>query len=316
VQGTQKALCARCLQRGEHHEETVTHEVNDCPEARKVWAGIAKAWEAATGEPLDTTTPRLTAFAQNLGPPRRSKPATGTRPPSQPGACCTPSPCDSSIRHAPGCTWRTTPRAAHTRPSGPRPGTSSAPSASASQARYMTRPSTPCEASPSPRQGRELPRPQGRLRDSQPQQGRATPQPAQRRTSHPARCTRLHAHTRHSSPPPCQSRAAAEGRWALAVEDITADGSRTTRMRASGAIATAATHGARHSECVAARRQEGMPGGRQEGAPQRRPATQAPSPLDPHGAPPETSCRREKARRGGERRTGASRVTTFGCWRG
>ena len=75
---------------GEHHEETVTHEVNDCPEARKVWAGIAKAWEAATGEPLDTTTPRLTAFAQNLGPPRRSKPATGTRPPSPPGACCTP----------------------------------------------------------------------------------------------------------------------------------------------------------------------------------------------------------------------------------
>jgi len=196
------------------------------------------------------------------------------------------------------------------------PGTSSAPSASASQARYMTRPSTPCEASPSPRQGRELPRPQGRLRDSQPRQERATPQPAQRRASHPARCTRLHAHTRHSSPPPCQSRAAAEGRWALAVEDITADGSRTTRMRASGAIATAATHGARHSECVAARRQEGMPGGRQEGAPQRRPATQAPSPLDPHGAPPETSCRREKARRGGERRTGASRVTTFGCWRG
>ena len=135
AQKCKKALCARCLQRGEHHEETVTHEVNDCPEARKVWAGIAKAWEAATGEALDTTTPRLTAFAQNLGPPRRSKPATGTRPPSQPGACCTRSPCDSSIRHAPGCTWRTTPRAAHTRPSGPRPGTSSAPSASASQAR-------------------------------------------------------------------------------------------------------------------------------------------------------------------------------------
>ena len=40
--------------------------------------------------------------------------------------------------------------------------------------------------------------------------------------------------------------------WALLVEDIAADGSRTERMRASGAIATIATH-AGNAACIAAR---------------------------------------------------------------
>ena len=41
--------------------------------------------------------------------------------------------------------------------------------------------------------------------------------------------------------------------WALVVEDIALDGSRTERMRASGAIATAATHGAGNTARIAAR---------------------------------------------------------------
>jgi len=36
--------------------------------------------------------------------------------------------------------------------------------------------------------------------------------------------------------------------WALVVEDVAADGSHTARMKASGAIATAATHGPAHNE--------------------------------------------------------------------
>ena len=45
-----------CLQGGARHEETVAHVVHDCPTAREVWPAIAKAWEAATTEPLDTSS--------------------------------------------------------------------------------------------------------------------------------------------------------------------------------------------------------------------------------------------------------------------
>ena len=80
-----KALCARCLQRGDRHEETVTHEVTACPEARAVWAGIVKAWEAATGEPLDTATPRLTVMGLRPEPgPSPSKQARDRHAASEP----------------------------------------------------------------------------------------------------------------------------------------------------------------------------------------------------------------------------------------
>jgi hypothetical protein len=67
------------------HEETVTHEVTACPEARAVWAGIVKAWEAATGEPLDTATPRLTVMGLRPEPgPSPSKQARDRHAASEP----------------------------------------------------------------------------------------------------------------------------------------------------------------------------------------------------------------------------------------
>ena len=56
------ALCARCLARGDSHEETVVHTVHECPESREVWSALARAWEATTGEPLDTSNPTLTVL--------------------------------------------------------------------------------------------------------------------------------------------------------------------------------------------------------------------------------------------------------------
>ena len=51
---------------------------------------------------------------------------------------------------------------------------------------------------------------------------------------------------------PAQGKHPPKASWALLVEDVAADGSRTERMRASGAIATTATH-AGNAECIAAR---------------------------------------------------------------
>ena len=54
-----KALCARCLQGGDSHGETVMHEVHECPGAKKVWEIVARKWQATTGLSLDITTPSL-----------------------------------------------------------------------------------------------------------------------------------------------------------------------------------------------------------------------------------------------------------------
>ena len=63
---------------------------------------------------------------------------------------------------------------------------------------------------------------------------------------------------------------------ALAVEDIAADGSRTTRMRASGAIASAATHGAHHTQRVCAS-PTARPGRSRARRPSRRGSSAPPS---------------------------------------
>ena len=43
-----QALCARCLARGDLHDDTVVHAVHECPESGEVWAAIARTWEAST----------------------------------------------------------------------------------------------------------------------------------------------------------------------------------------------------------------------------------------------------------------------------
>jgi hypothetical protein len=106
--------------------------------------------------------------------------------------------------------------------------------------------------------------------------------------------------------------------WALVVEDVAADGSHTARMKASGAIATAATHGPAHNELTTNASPPARPGKSharwpsKKRAPQRRPAPQARSPPDPHGAQrdhrPRPRAAAQRRSPGGGRRTGASRV--------
>ena len=67
--GGDKGLCARCLLRGERHEETVLHEHHECPEARALWEKIADGWLEATGERLDTGSPLLTVAGLRLPTP-------------------------------------------------------------------------------------------------------------------------------------------------------------------------------------------------------------------------------------------------------
>ena len=45
------------------------HVTHDCPTARAVWAAVADTWEAATTEPLDITDPTLTVLGLRPQPP-------------------------------------------------------------------------------------------------------------------------------------------------------------------------------------------------------------------------------------------------------
>ena len=62
-------LCATCLQAGDSHEDTAMHVAHECPVARAVWAAVARAWQAATSEPLDVGDPTLTVFGLRPKPP-------------------------------------------------------------------------------------------------------------------------------------------------------------------------------------------------------------------------------------------------------
>jgi len=64
-----QGLCATCLQAGASHEDTTTHVAHDCPTARAVWAAIAQTWQEATSEPLDVTNPTLTVLGLRPKPP-------------------------------------------------------------------------------------------------------------------------------------------------------------------------------------------------------------------------------------------------------
>ena len=64
-----KGLCARCLQRGDRHEEGVMHEYHECLEAKAVWAKVASDWLEATGNVLDVSSPLLTVTGLRLPAP-------------------------------------------------------------------------------------------------------------------------------------------------------------------------------------------------------------------------------------------------------
>ena len=257
-----KALCARCLQRGDRHEETATHEVAECPEARAVWAGIAKAWEAATGEPLDTTTPRLTVMGLRPEPgPSATKQARDRHAASEPAWRLLHAVTLLQLHQA-----RTRVHMAHHAQGGPHEAKRATPrhilravrQRVAGQVRYEhDRAKHAMRGQPKPAPGKGAwARFHGHwIASGIASLGKEGPrlnllsaaphtQPVAPGSTH-IRVTAALLPAKAGQPP--------KAGWALAVEDVAADGTRTTRMSASGAIATAATHGARHSECVADR---------------------------------------------------------------
>ena len=74
-----QSLCATCLQTGARHEDTTTHVAHDCPTARDVWAAIAQTWQEATSEPLDVTNPTLTVLGLRPKPPAGATSLTKAR---------------------------------------------------------------------------------------------------------------------------------------------------------------------------------------------------------------------------------------------
>ena len=110
----------------------------------------------------------------------------------------------------------------------------------------------------------------------------------------------------------------------LVVEDVSADGSHTTRTRASGAIATAATHGASHSECAAAHQTwqacaqhhhqvRRLPSGKASSQRHAAARPRAPSPPVPHSAQRDHRPGPRAAARGRDKEED---VTTFRLSRG
>ena len=88
-----KALCARCLQGGYRHEETVMHEVHECSAGQKVWETVANQWQATTGLSLDITAPSLTVMGLRPEPGESEPQAAKDRfhmPRSRHGAYYTP----------------------------------------------------------------------------------------------------------------------------------------------------------------------------------------------------------------------------------
>ena len=63
-----QALCAQCLRTGTRVEETATHVHHDCATAKAVWELVAGHWHRATGEELDLSSP-LQAIAGLRKPP-------------------------------------------------------------------------------------------------------------------------------------------------------------------------------------------------------------------------------------------------------
>ena len=85
-----QALCARCLARGDRHEETVMHAVHECPESAEVWATIARTWEATASEPLDTSSPILTVLGLRPRPSPEAPTQTRERFEAREAACLAP----------------------------------------------------------------------------------------------------------------------------------------------------------------------------------------------------------------------------------
>ena len=58
---------------------TATHAAHGCPAAREVWARVAKAWEDATGEHLDVSSPRITVLGLRPEPQQTATPPEKAR---------------------------------------------------------------------------------------------------------------------------------------------------------------------------------------------------------------------------------------------
>ena len=250
--GGDQRLCATCLQAGASHEDTAVHVAHECPTARAVWAAVARTWQEATSEPLDATDPTLTVLGLRPKQPDGGDGRTDAR------------------YHAREPAWRllhavtllklhqarTRAHMAHHDPKGPREARQTTP-------RHILRAirqrcahvvgyeyakavhSTRAEPKPGPRRGAWYTfhthwlatgvasmakggRPRLHLLTAAPPASQAAPGSTHLRVG--------------VALTPAKGKRPTASAWALEAHDIRPDGTRTERLRASGAIATAATH--------------------------------------------------------------------------
>ena len=256
--------CATCLlQTGAHHEETVRHVAHDCPTARAVWTAVAGAWEAATTEPLDVTNPTLTVLGLRQKPPDGALSQARARFDAREPAW--------RLLHAVTLLKlhqaRTRAHMAYHDPKGPREPRQTSPRHVLRAIRQRCAHRVCYEHAKATHSARTEPRPG-------PRQGAwhsfhkhwiATGIASIARGGRP----RLHLLT--AAPPvapaapgtvrlrvgvnltPAKGKRPTASAWALEAHDIGPGGAETERLRASGAIATAATHPAHGPETVARR---------------------------------------------------------------
>jgi hypothetical protein len=254
--------CARCLKAGDQHEDTATHTAHSCPAAREVWARVAKAWEDATGEHLDVSSPRLTVLGL------RPKPQQAATPPEKARHEAT----EPAWRLLHAVTLlqiykaRTRVHMAHHAEHGPHDAKRATPKhiLRAVKQRVATR--VQYEHDRALHASREQPRPSphrsawakfishwvatgiASIRKGGPRLNLLSPPPPTQPLPAKAVHIRVTA-TLH----PAKGKQPPKAAWAIAVEDLDEAGRATPRMQATAAIATDATHGPSHPACQATR---------------------------------------------------------------
>ena len=256
-------LCATCLRAGDSQEDTAVHVAHGCPTARAVWAAVARTWQEATSEPLDVTDPTLTVLGlrprQPSGGDSRAEARHRAREPAW------------RLLHAVTLLKlhqaRTRAHMAYHDPKGPREPRQAKPKHILRAIRQRCARmvcyehakavhSTQAEPRAGPRQGAwhtfhkhwlatgvasmaKGGRPRLHLLAAAPPVSHAAPGSTHIRVG--------------AALTPAKGKRPTASAWALEAHDVGPDGEMTERLRASGAIATAATHPA-HGQATVAKR--------------------------------------------------------------
>ena len=254
--------CARCLKAGDQHEDTATHTAHSCPAAREVWARVAKAWEDATGEHLDVSSPRLTVLGL------RPKPQQAATPPEKARHEAT----EPAWRLLHAVTLlqiykaRTRVHMAHHAEHGPHDAKRATPKHILRAVKQRVTARVQYEHDRALHASREQPKPSthksawatfighwvatgiASIRKGGPRLNLLSPPPPAQQLPANAVHIRVTA-TLH----PAKGKQPPKAAWAIAVEDLDEAGRATARMEAAAAIATEATHGPGHPACQATR---------------------------------------------------------------